>query len=103
MAKAGYVQEEEVGAERLNHREVGISYPLHVNPGEQEISAYPSRIVNARYSTQGLYTPSWYLAHIADVNNVRRVPYRGFEGVRPRDVMPSGKMADWEMVNGMPV
>ena len=103
MGKEGYVPEEEDFADMINNRKVCISYPLHVNPGEQEISAYPSRIVNARYSTQGLYTPSWYLAHIADVNNVRRVPYRGFEGVRPRDVMSSGKMADWEMVNGMPV
>lgn len=103
MAYRNYVPDEKDFADMINNRKVCISYPLHVNPGEQEISAYPSRIGNAEYSTKGLYTPDWYLAHIADVNHIKKVPYRGFEGVRPCDVMPSGIMTDWKIKGGMVV
>ena len=95
------VPNEEDFADMIYNRRVCISFPLHVNPGEQEISAYPSRVPSAEYSTKGFYTPDWYLAHIADVNNVKNVPYRGREGIRPCDLITPGTYDDWRYFDGM--
>ena len=100
MAYIGFTPSLSDFEKMINNMLVCISYPLHVNPGEQEISAYKSRVRDAHYNTIGFYTPGWYLAHIV---GVRSVPFRGYGNRNLKDFVSAGKSADWQLNGGMVV
>ena len=81
-------------------RRVFLGFPLKgMTPGEQRISAYPTKR-NAEYQTGNLYAPGWYLAHIVGVMD----PFVGPEAVDLRgQVLPRGELDDWRIINDVPV